>query len=244
MKSLLLIPMLAGALHAADDFSKGNDAFESGDFPAAITNYQAQLETGLTSPALHFNLAHASYEAGQLGRSIFHYRRALALAPRDGGAQHNLGRVRDEVHNGTPPKAGFWRRLTGYFTINEWTVAAAALLTAWWLWLAAINWRPQWRKRGAVVRPIVGTVALVLAALAIVSWRLETDRPWAVVVQKEVSVRYGPVAASPEHFKWFDGAELRVRDTHTANGAKWILARDPTGRQGWLPVSAVLRPGG
>jgi tetratricopeptide (TPR) repeat protein len=244
MKSLLLIPMLVGALHAADDFSKGNDAFESGDFPAAITNYQAQLETGLTSPALHFNLAHASYVAGQLGRSIFHYRRALALAPRDGGAQHNLGRVRDEVHNGTPPKAGFWRRLTGYFTINEWTVAAAALLTAWWLWLAAINWRPQWRKRGAVVRPIVGTVALVLAALAIVSWRLETDRPWAVVVQKEVSVRYGPVAASPEHFKWFDGAELRVRDTHTANGAEWILARDPTGRQGWLPVSAVLRPGG
>jgi tetratricopeptide (TPR) repeat protein len=244
MKSLLLIPMIAGALHAADDFSKGNDAFESGDFPAAITNYQAQLETGLTSPALHFNLAHASYEAGQLGRSIFHYRRALTLAPRDGGAQHNLGRVRDEVHNGTPPKAGFWRRLTGYFTINEWTVAAAALLTAWWLWLAAINWRPQWRKRGAVVRPIVGTVALVLAALAIVSWRLKTDRPWAVVVQKEVSVRYGPVAASPEHFKWFDGAELRVRDTHTANGAEWILARDPTGRQGWLPVSAVLRPGG
>jgi tetratricopeptide (TPR) repeat protein len=244
MKSLLLIPMLAGVLHAADDFSKGNDAFESGDFPAAITSYQAQLETGLTSPALHFNLAHASYEAGQLGRSIFHYRRALTLAPRDGGAQHNLGRVRDEVHNGTPPKAGFWRRLTGYFTINEWTVAAAALLTAWWLWLAAINWRPQWRKRGAVVRPIVGTVALVLAALAIVSWRLKTDRPWAVVVQKEVSVRYGPVAASPEHFKWFDGAELRVRDTHTANGAEWILARDPTGRQGWLPVSAVLRPGG
>ena len=83
---------------------------------------------------------------------------------------------------------------------------------------------------------------MILAALAILSLRLETDRPWAVVVENEVSVRYGPVEASPEQFKWFDGAELRVRDTHTANGAEWILAQDPTGRQGWLPASAVLQP--
>ena len=245
MKHFLLIPMFAGALYGGEElsnFSKGNDAFEAGNFPGAITNYQAQLETGLTSPALHFNLAHASYESGQLGRSIFHYRRTLTLAPRDGDAQQNLERVRDEVHNGTPPKAGFWRRLTGYFTINEWTLAAAASLTIWWLWLAAINWRPQWRKRGAVVRPIIGTAAMILAALAILSLRLETDRPWAVVVENEVSVRYGPVEASPEQFKWFDGTELRVRDTHTANGAEWILAQDPTGRQGWLPASAVLQP--
>ena len=245
MKRFLLIPMFASTLYGSDElsnFSNGNDAFEAGNFSGAITNYQAQLETGLTSPALHFNLAHASYEAGQLGRSIFHYRRTLTLAPRDGDAQQNLGRVRDEVHNGTPPKAGFWRRLTGYFTINEWTLAAASLLTIWWFWLAAINWRPQWRKRGAVVRPIIGTAAVILAAVAILSLRLETNQPWAVVVEKEVSVRYGPVGASPEQFKWFDGAELRVRDTHTANGVEWILAQDPPGRQGWLPAKAVLRP--
>ena len=83
---------------------------------------------------------------------------------------------------------------------------------------------------------------MILAALAILSLRLETDRPWAVVVENEVSVRYGPVEASPEQFKWFDGTELRVRDTHTANSAEWILAQDPTGRQGWLPTSAVLQP--
>ena len=245
MKHFLLIPMFSSALYGGEvvsNFSKGNDAFEAGNFSGAITNYQAQLETGLISPALHFNLAHASYEAGLLGRSIFHYRRTLTLAPRDGDAQQNLDRVRDEVHNGTPPKPDFWRRLTGYFTINEWTLAAAASLTIWWLWLAAINWRPQWRKRSAGVRPIIGTASVILAALAILSLRLETDRPWAVVVENEVSVRYGPVEASPEQFKWFDGAELRVRNTHTANGAEWILAQDPTGRQGWLPASAVLQP--
>ena len=93
MKRLLLIPMLAGALHAGDDFSQGNDAFEAGDFSGAITNYQAQLETGLTSAALHFNLAHTSYEAGQLGRSIFHYRRALALRPGYNRAVENLKRL-------------------------------------------------------------------------------------------------------------------------------------------------------
>jgi tetratricopeptide (TPR) repeat protein len=247
MKILLFIPMLAVALHAGEtvsDFSKGNAAFEAGDFPGAITHYQSQLKTGHTSAALHFNLAHTSYEAEELGRAIFHYRRALTLNPRDAGAQSNLKRVQDEDHNGTPPKAGFWRRLTGYFTLNEWTLASSALLTIWWLWLAAINWQPQWRKRGAVVRPVLGVAALVLAALAIVSWRIEADQPWAVVVQDQVSVRYGPVAASPEQFKWFDGAELRVRNTHDANGATWILAQDPTGRQGWLPASAVLQPGG
>ncbi len=174
MKRLLLIPMLAGALHAGDDFSKGNDAFEAGDFSGAITNYQAQLETGLTSAALHFNLAHTSYEAGQLGRSIFHYRRALALAPRDGDAKHNLGRVRDEVHNGTPPKASFWRRLTGYFTINEWTLTASTLLSIWWLWLAANQLA---NRNGANAARWCGPFSAqwrsMLAAVAIVSWRLE-----------------------------------------------------------------------
>ena len=245
MRILFVIPFLCCLLHAGDDsslFSKGNSAFEAGDFDAAITHYQTQLDTGEISPSLHFNLAHASYEAGQVGRSIFHYRRSLALAPRDAAAKHNLSRVRDEVHNGTPSKAGFWQRLTGYFTVNEWTLAAAILLTGWWAWLAAINWRPQWRARGTVVRPILGVAALLLAALAILSWRLETDRPWAVVVQKEVPVRYGPVMASPEHFRWLDGTELHVRGTHTALGAEWILAQDPTGRQGWVPADAVLKP--
>ena len=85
-------------------------------------------------------------------------------------------------------------------------------------------------------------MVVILAAVAILSLRLETNQPWAVVVENEVSVRYGPVGASPEQFKWFDGAELRVRDTHTANGVEWILAQDPPGRQGWLPAKAVLRP--
>lgn len=244
MKRLFLILFLPCAVNASDNFAAGNAAFEAGQFETAIGHYQAQLQTGHTSPALHFNLGHAAFEAGQLGRSIFHYRQTLTLAPRDAGARANLKRVRDAVHNGTPPKAGFWRRLTGWLTLNEWTLAASGLLSGWWLWLTLVNWKPEWRSRGAVVRPVLGTAALVMAALAIISWRLESQRPWAVVVTEEIPARYGPVEASPEQFKWFDGAELRVRESHNANGADWILAQDPTGRQGWVPAEAVLRPGG
>ena len=240
MRSVLAITlMLAASAHSEDQepspFERGNAAFHNGQFKEAVANYQAQIESGHVSATLHFNLANASFQDGQLGRAIFHYREAQLLVPRDKDIAHNLSIIRNEVHNGTPPKTGVWQRLTGFLTLNEWSLLAVIPLTAWLAWLTAININPAHRKKGAVFRPILGVAAIVLVIITLIAWRMQTDHLWAVVIQ-ETTARFGPVTASPDQFKWFDGAELEIERTH----GNWVLGKDATGRQGWVPNRDVL----
>jgi SH3-like domain-containing protein len=81
-------------------------------------------------------------------------------------------------------------------------------------------------------------VAIVLAIITLIAWRIQTGNSW-VVTNKETTARFGPVAASPDQFKWFDGAELQIERTH----GDWLLVQDATGRQGWVPTADVLQPG-
>ena len=243
MRSVLAITLLlAASAHSKaqepSPFERGNAAFHRGQFKEAVANYQAQIESGHVSATLHFNLANASFQDGQLGRAIFHYREAQSLVPRDKDIAHNLSIIRNEVHNGTPPKTGVWQRLTGFLTLNEWSLLAVIPLTAWFAWLTAININPAYRKKGAVFRPILGVAAIVLVIITLIAWRMQTDHLWAVVIQ-ETTARFGPVTASPDQFKWFDGAELEIERTH----GDWLLVKDATGRQGWVPTHDVLQRG-
>jgi len=219
-------------------FETGNTAFNEGHFGQALTNYQAQVDDGAVSAPLHFNLATAAFYDSQLGRAIFHYRQAYFLAPRDQAIRHNLKLARDEVHNGSPPKPGVWQRLTGFFTLNEWTIIATIPLTVWLIWLVAINTLPDWQKRCAIIRSLLGGIAVILTLIAIFTWRNQTSYRWAVI-KGETVARFGPVKASPDQFKWFDGAEVEIDRVH----GDWFLARDITGRQGWVHSDSILRPG-
>ena len=243
MKHWLASLILTAAALMAEDralspFEAGNAAFDRGEFGQAITNYLQQVESGHVSPALHFNLGNAAFQDGQIGRSIFHYRIAQTMAPRDQAVRHNLKLARDEVHNGTPPKAGTFNRLTGFLTLNEWTLLGLLPLSLWLGWLAAINLKPVWTERAAVYRPVLGFLALALTAIALLTWNDRSQNDWAVI-HGEATARFGPVQASPDQFKWFDGAEVAIERTH----GDWVLAHDATGRQGWVHTDAVLKPG-
>jgi len=234
---LSLTDITFGKEENVSSFKAGNTAFHDGRFGQALTNYQAQIDDGAVSAPLHFNLATAAFFDGKLGRAIFHYRQAYSLMPRNQAIRHNLKLARDEVHNGSPPKPDIWQRLTGFFTLNEWTLIATIPLTVWLIWLTAINILPDWQKRGAIIRPLLGGIAIILALIAIFTLRNQTSYKWAVI-NGETVARFGPVKASPDQFKWFDGAEVEIDRVH----GDWFLARDITGRQGWVHSDSILRP--
>ena len=77
-----------GAAHAA--FERGMQLYAEGDYSGAVDAFNEVVAMGVEDPAVEYDLANAWFKAGRLGRAIYHYRRAHALAPRDEDVKANL----------------------------------------------------------------------------------------------------------------------------------------------------------
>ncbi len=87
------------AVAAADDrrpFERGVEAARAGDYREAVAAFQAALDAGVDTPALHFNLGVALYRLGRLDQSVPFLRRAAQSQAMGGPAAYNLGRIARE----------------------------------------------------------------------------------------------------------------------------------------------------
>lgn len=206
-------------------FDAANRLYEQASYREAAAAYQALLDQGVVSPALHFNLGNAWFKAGEAGRAILQYRLAARLAPRDPDIRANLRLTRELVLGAPPPDPPLWRRATAWLTLQEWGVLTAGAV---WLCFGALAaGELQARRRGTWRRAALGAgvVAVVAGAALAGKWCERRLRLEAVVVVKEAVVRYGPLAVSPELQKAGDGTELRVVDQ----------------KDGWLQVTGLPR---
>lgn len=231
-------PAIAAAGAATADalaqFEAANRLYEQGRFAEAARGYEAILKGGSFSPAVYFNLGNARFKAGELGRAVVAYRRAMQLSPRDPDVLANLRFAREQVHGPKwqPARPEQWlERLS----LDEWTLLAAG---AFWLalgLLAVRQVRPglaswlRWPTRISVV------AALGLGGALGTVWFEQTGRQIAVVIVREATARQGPFEESPEAFKVHDGAELRVLDGKD----DWLQVGDGRRRPGWVKREAV-----
>jgi tetratricopeptide (TPR) repeat protein len=219
----------------AAGFEAANKLYEKGEYAAAAASYERLLQGGQVSAALYFNLGNAAFKSSQIGRAIAAYRQAERMAPRDPDIRANLQFARNQVQ-GPALSVGRWQRWLNRFTLNEWTVMAAAALWLLFLLLALLQWRPTLRAslRRTVLAVAAGTV-LLAACLAAALVQARSVRI-AIVVKPEAVVRAGWFDESKEAFTVHDGAELKVLDQHD----KWLQVSPDPLRLGWLPRDEVV----
>ena len=95
----------ASKIAAADAqqlFQNANQAYQTGNFPLAVEQYETILRGGkLFSKELYYNVGNAYFRLNQTGRAILNYERAARLSPTDADIQTNLavarGRVTDDI---------------------------------------------------------------------------------------------------------------------------------------------------
>ena len=69
--SVSLLLSLAGQAQTSDEWmNRGNDAFKSSNFPAAIEAYNAILESGFESADLYYNIGNAYYRMEEYGQAV------------------------------------------------------------------------------------------------------------------------------------------------------------------------------
>lgn len=220
---------------------RGLSSYEKGDYAAAATAFSKVLAEGVDDPVVHYDLANAYFKSGSLGLAIYHYRRAHALAPRDGDIAANLEYARflalDRIE-GEDTRTD--RRVEGW--LDRVTPDEAFRLAAL-LWVvagvAAVAW--QMSRRGALFWRRVAVTGLLLWAVAFVgAWTVERRAAAvqeAVVTAEAADVRNGPGPSFATAFVLHEGAEVVVEGERGG----WVEISLPGDLRGWIQAESIAR---
>ncbi len=215
--ALLFVLAQGGTAQAADPFRSGVAAYLRDDAMTAVAAFEAHLERAPDDARAWYNLGNALRGAGDTGRAIWAWRRALELEPRDGHARRNL-RIAggDAVLVGGPPR---------------WSLSASETLVAlsilWWIGAAALAWlllRPSPLARRTTLG--VGALALLVVLAGGQAW---VRAPSAIALAPRTALLAGPAARSDTVAVVPAGTPARVIDRE----GEWLRLRTSDQAEGW-----------
>ena len=230
MNLLIAVSIVLGANMFDTTFEQANQAYRSGDYAAAIAQYEQLVSAKVEDAVVHYNLGNAYFGAGNPGRAVAHYERALQLDPMLDAARQNLETVLGTTQRNLPrPIAGdaeqalfFWAENMSFRAVFA---GAAVLWLLFWGILCLRAWRPvKFLRAGAV---LVGMTAILCMGAA---WTKSHPVDLAVAAQAEVPVFFGKNPDEPPRFVLYEGDRVRVERSETG----WTLVSTAGGDRGWV----------
>ncbi len=240
---IVLLAMLAVEAVAADNgarqrtFIRALEMFDAAKTPQDYRESAALLESlladGFRNGAVYYNLGNAYVRAGEYGRAIAAYRKAIPYRPRDQYLLANLQQAISAAPGHLPePAPPLWTHVLFW---SEWlsfpekaysafaAYVAAALLSA-----AAVfrRWpRVYWISAGLVA---CGTVLAVDAGLAYadIAWSRHGVVTAETIARKGIGKDYEPAFDQPLK----DGAEFTI----LAENVDWVFGHFEGIGDGWL----------
>lgn len=221
-----LAPMARAESRSLAPFEQAEAAYKAGRWDDAIRSYDDILASGSYAPELFFNRGNANFKKGDLGAAILDYRRATALAPRDGDIQANLRFALERA--GAPAiQNSLSAAMASRLTREEWSLLAAlaywaaGLLFAHHLW-----WGHLWARKGAMAAAVAGVLAL-----AGLLERHQVDAEPEFVVQTRCQALFAPFEKATPHFELPAGSVVRSIN----RTGDWIEIRSGD-QTGWIQI--------
>ena len=116
--------LVVGTLHADQAaFEKANTFYKDGKHAEAAEAYLELSQTGVSANLL-FNMGNAYFKAGELGRALAAYQRALHLAPRHPDIMVNL-RIAQRKALTEPLPLSLRQQWLRKLSLGEWTASAS-----------------------------------------------------------------------------------------------------------------------
>lgn len=222
--------------------ARGNVAYQEGRYSEAIDAYEAVLSSGFSSAGLQYNLGNAYFKAGDLGRAILHWERALALAPGDPDTRANLELARSLTVDAIEPLPTFWviSAVSWWVRLLPRNVLIAVVAGGWLVLSGGLVLRilaPGERlgRAGKWLAIAGASVVLLLGTNLFVREFGIGSADRAVILVDAVSVRSAPARDDDlVLFEIHEGTRVRIEE-RTAEWAEVVL---DDGKVGWVPVGA------
>jgi tetratricopeptide (TPR) repeat protein len=240
LAAIFVLPALNSPAAVADPdvvFSRGNRAFETGDYAAAEAAYRELVEEKFVSPELFYNLGNTAYRQDRSGEAALWFRRALAIDPRFAEARQNLQVVKKKTgyHEFELKGIEAWLarlssgELVAILSATAWiavlTVAGAFLIRR------LRDWRPL----------LFITAGLALAAAAVAAWGLIRQREsldpddLAIVTAPDAVALTGPVPDAEKVVDLPPGSELQI----IQSAGPWTYVGIPQDIRGWVRTESL-----
>lgn len=226
-----------------DSLEVATTLYTTGDYELAITKYEYLLESGIYNYAVYYNLGNCYFKLGELGKTIFFYRKAQKLRPFDLDINFNLNFARskrvDEVKSTELPKlVKLIINLLTYPNINSLAVVSSILyfgvifiacLSILGKVLPVAQISAKWK---------IGVTVGFVIVLSIFCINLERiNRNEGVLLAKVAEVRSAPSEDYTLIFTIHEGMEVRILGERSG----WVEIRLPDGLSGWVKGDQIGR---
>jgi len=232
--SLLGCSSVRSAQPPAPEFLQANQAYNHGDYTAAVRDYHTLLARGGYSMPVLYNLGNAWLRLNQPGRAILNYERALWLAPGNPAVKQNL-HIALQQSGHAVTQTTLSERALGWLSLDElaWigTVAAVTLSGV------VLTLRRRRQRPIPGLRPVAVLSALVLfmSGVTLIARWPELDR--AVVLAAATPVRVAPADAADVSFLLPSGELVQAGKPYQA----YVRVHAEDGRSGWVRTQQLAR---
>src|SRR5881409_327267 len=227
----MICTFVGASAFAQTDFDKANQKYAQGHFKEAIAGYETLVRSGPVSANLFYDLGNTYFRAGNFGRAILNYERALALEPHHPEATANLQIARDEAH-ALELQPGRLERYLEFASVNQYTVTAAV---AFWIAAFCLAALVFTRRRSRATLTLLLVMLLISAGGIVATWQLERGSEGsalAVVTGKDVQARLATADTANSVLALPPGSEVKIVSTR----GDWIYAALPNNLRGWIPA--------
>ncbi len=239
-KALLWIGLLvfSGTLAWAQTdepwLKQAREAYDRGEYAAAVKAYQTVIKEGVDSGDVYYNLGNAEFKLGHLGQAIANYRKALKRKPHDEDIRFNLEYARTFIKQPADrkgPLAKWLEFALAYFAPESLALAAMSLF---WILAGLVMALIFTRNSMTSLRWV--TVGMGLLFIGVATWasiRILVDRnnQWGVIVSARAEARNGPNQEFQVGFVIPEGREVRI----LGREGEWVAVGLPAeGYKGWI----------
>lgn len=224
-------------------FQGAINAYDTANYTAAAEAFDQLYNEGYTGLELCYNAGTAYLQAGQLGRAMLYFERAMKFNPSDRELVLNTEFAEmltvDVIEELPRPLLVTWyEQIATQKSWSAWLTWAAVL--AWLAWIAYFLVGTSWvsdRFQSAVKAVwLFGTVgSLLMGGMGLQQRRVQQKRVPAVIMEESVYAKNEPNSASSDLFILHEGtvvqAGRRIGD--------WLKIELADGKVGWIPIAAV-----
>ena len=218
----------------SDDFTHANKEYGAGHFREAAELYEGVAKSGQSSAALFYNLGNARFRAGDLGRAILNYERALALDPHHPEADANLRLAREKAR-ALELRKTWWDRAASWTTPSFFCLAAMASFWIAAFSIAASSLAPR-RSRAATGVFILALIVFTVAIGGVYAFETGSHgRGLAIVTADKIEARLATADNAGTVLVLPPGSEVKILSTRGG----WAYAILPNELRGWIPAQSA-----